>query len=397
MPEFSVSVYTRNGSPFWWVRCYLAGEGGRERRWSTGVSLDEGGRKQSRRLAERRAEEQAKRLSEQVRLSASAATDTALGAVAQRMLRQKIADGRRPRAVAALAHNLDKHGVPFLGAGRDVRTIRRPDLEAFKRHLVDEHKSPVTINNCLTAVRQVLKYAWRVEELLEAVPEVANVRVSSESKGRALTPAQVDALVSAIDPRSVEARQFIAFVANTGLRKSECLAMRWGWVDGRMLRIPAEYRKGGAALSVPLNDAALAILEERRTNGTKYTGSKKAKLPTGATNRVWIQSKHDVARNEAARRAGLGRVRTHDLRHTYGSLQYAAGASLPEVRDLLGHKTMAMVNRYAHAYEDRLLAAAQRVQIPVCGVNVRGEGSNPAQSGPDPAHSRKTRRSKKAK
>jgi integrase len=299
-----------------------------------------------------------------------------LNAVGIRLLKQKLADGRQQRAVQTIQQNLDTHVLPYFGKDRDVRTIRRADLEAFKRELHGKGKAPTTINNALTAVRQLLKLA-HVEELIDAVPEVKNVRVSTESKGRALTPEEVIALLENIDPRYPEARQYLAFIVNTGLRKSEANAMRWGWIDfeRRVMTVPASVRKGGrTGLVVPLNDAALAILEERRTT-TKKRGKR---LPTGANDKVWLNKKHDEARNSAAARAGLGRVRTHDLRHTRGSLLYAAGASLPEVRDTLGHRTMAMVNRYAHSYGERLAEVASRVSISVAG-RVPGTSSAPSE------------------
>lgn len=364
---FTLSLYERDGSPFWWVKCYLEGEGGAPRRWSSKVRIDsEGGRRGSRRLATERAEERARRLTAAIPGSRD---EAALIEVAKRMLRQKTADGRRPRAVDALAHSLKKHVQPFFGPSRDVRTIRRLDLEAFKAHLTGQgggrKYSAVTVNNCLVAIRQVLKHAANVDELLETVPHVANVFVSSEGKGRALSIDEVLSLLSNLDPRAVEARDFLAFIANTAMRKTETLAMRWGWIDWdrKRLVIPGEFRKGGKGKWVPLNATALEILERRKTHGTKYTGTKKVPLYTGPGDRVWIQGKHDAARNSAAKKAGLGRVRTHDLRHTRGSLLWAAGATLPEVRDILGHKGLAMVSRYAHAYDDRLQEAAESVQV----------------------------------
>lgn len=392
MHDFSVSVYERTGSPYWYARCYLPGCGDKPERWSTGVRLDsEGGKRGSRRLATRRAEEQAAKLAAEARLSAAAESDTALSAVFRRMVRQKVADGRRDRAVESLAHSFEKHVEPFFGATRDVRTVRRPDLEAFKRSLVDKGLGATTVNNNLTVIRQVLKHAVNVEELLDTLPHVANVRVSNESKGRALTEKQVVALLEAVNPRELEAQQFLAFVVNTGMRKTETLSMRWGWVNWERatLNIPGEFRKGGRAKVVALNDDAMAVLVARRDHGTKYTGRRKDPLPTGPEDRVWIQKKHDASRNSAAERAGLGRVRTHDLRHTRGSLLYASGASLPEVRDELGHATMAMVNRYAHSYEEKRHDVARRVSISVCRVNVSGEGSNPAQNGPEPTQRRR--------
>lgn len=302
------------------------------------------------------------------------------------MLRHKEADGRRKRAIDSLAHCLDKHVEPFFGSARDVRTIRRADMEAFKRHLHGAGKAPVTINNQLSAIRAVLKHAWAVEELIESVPNVPNVTVSPESKGRALTPVQVAALIGAVDPRYREAREWLLFLANTGLRKGEALAVRWDWIDwtARVIRIPADSRKGGKRqlAPVPINDTALGLLRDRQA---------RPKQPS--LGRVWFQQKHDGARNSAAARVGLGRVRNHDLRHTFGSLAHAAGVPLPDVRDLLGHSTMAMVNRYAHSYPERLAEAVRRVEITVPD-SVRGERKKTPENSKTTTHSGKAQKRK---
>ena len=48
------------------------------------------------------------------------------------------------------------------------------------------------------------------------------------------------------------------------------------------------------------------------------------------------------------RSAGLEDFRFHDLRHTFASWAIQRGATLPELKDLLGHSSLAMVMRYAH-------------------------------------------------
>lgn len=359
MPQarYTVGLYERPGSPFWWARCYLEGQGGADKRWSTGVPVGTR-KKESERAARRVAEERADALAAEAKGLAEAAKDTSVDSVAERMILHKQADGKRPRTIGAYGELIEKHVIPFFGATRDVRTIRRADLEAFKAHLHGQGKEPVTINNNLTGIRQILKHAWRVEGLLESVPDVPNVRVSNESKGRALTHDEFNALLAKLDPRAIEAREWLLFLANTGLRKAEALAVRWDWIDWdkRELRVPAEHRKGAARqpVPVPLNDVVIALLRERK---------KRPKQPSKG--RVWFQQKHDKARNSAAKRAKLGRIRNHDLRHTFGSMAHASGASLPEVRDLLGHATLAMVSRYAHSYADRLHDTVAKVQMGV--------------------------------
>jgi integrase len=55
------------------------------------------------------------------------------------------------------------------------------------------------------------------------------------------------------------------------------------------------------------------------------------------------------------RAAGVEGLRVHDLRHTAGTLATAAGGSLREVMDRLGHSTTVAAVRYQHVMADREL------------------------------------------
>src|ERR687891_247924 len=60
-------------------------------------------------------------------------------------------------------------------------------------------------------------------------------------------------------------------------------------------------------------------------------------------------------------KASIPDLRIHDLRHTTGTLAGAAGLNAFVVRDLLGHKTMAMTGRYVSKHVDPLRAAADAI------------------------------------
>jgi hypothetical protein len=66
-------------------------------------------------------------------------------------------------------------------------------------------------------------------------------------------------------------------------------------------------------------------------------------------------------------------------------MAYASGASLPEVRDLLRHSTLAMVSRYAHSNPERLRALVDGLSMSgsVPG-SVPGERQKTAASAPNP-------------
>lgn len=63
----------------------------------------------------------------------------------------------------------------------------------------------------------------------------------------------------------------------------------------------------------------------------------------------------------AQARAKMPSAGPHMLRHTFASLALEAGASLEEVRVLLGHGTISMTARYLHAGADSVRGAIERL------------------------------------
>jgi integrase len=100
---------------------------------------------------------------------------------------------------------------------------------------------------------------------------------------------------------------------------------------------------------VPLNGRADAVLARR---GSKATG------PVFGSRR-WEH--YRTAWDLAVGRAKLDDFRFHDLRHTFASWAVQAGASLQEVKDLLGHASLAMTLRYGHLAPEHLRTAVARL------------------------------------
>jgi len=63
----------------------------------------------------------------------------------------------------------------------------------------------------------------------------------------------------------------------------------------------------------------------------------------------------------ALARAGIADFRIHDLRHTCASYLASQGASLLEIADVLGHRTMAMVKRYSHLAQEHKTSVIERM------------------------------------
>jgi integrase len=115
---------------------------------------------------------------------------------------------------------------------------------------------------------------------------------------------------------------------------------------------------------VPLNSHADAVLARR---GSKSTG-----LVFGT--RRWDHFR--TAWENAVERAKLADFHFHDLRHTFASWAVQRGASLQEVKDLLGHHSLAMTLRYGHLAPEHLRTAVARIDVALpVAANLSAQGS----------------------
>ena len=69
----------------------------------------------------------------------------------------------------------------------------------------------------------------------------------------------------------------------------------------------------------------------------------------------------------AVQRASIKDFRFHDLRHTFASYLAMNGATLAEIAEALGHKTLAMVKRYAHLSEAHTRGVVERMNQVIFG------------------------------
>jgi len=145
----------------------------------------------------------------------------------------------------------------------------------------------------------------------------------------------------------------VRLLSLTGARCSEITGLTWPMVDLErgFLRLPDS--KTGAKV-VPLSRQAIALLRElhaARDIGVPWVcaGARGGRVQN--LQRAWLSIR---------RRARLDDVRLHDLRHSLASDAAATGASLPVIGKMLGHKSVATTQRYAHLVDDVVREAIDR-------------------------------------
>ena len=254
---------------------------------------------------------------------------------------------------------LDQCLIPFLGE-HQIGQITSFDIERYKKHRLNQPvqsrkklqpgemlpmNRPATINRELATlshlINKAVEWGW-IER------PSAKVRKLKEDNARIvyLTAQQADNLLEAA--KGDQNRQIYPFILiglRTGMRKSEILSIRRENIDLQAKTIYIPEAKAGARTQ-PISSDLATFLEE-------YLDT----LPKGTP---WLfpsisaQEGHTVDVRKAFVRsviaAGLDpkQVVRHTLRHTAITHLVQAGVDLPTVKRISGHKTMIMVERYAH-------------------------------------------------
>lgn len=257
--------------------------------------------------------------------------------------RNAMAKGTPPAVVAARAARLD--------------VLRTEDPKARLRPL---KPGPRTTNKCLTLLVGIVGYA--VEHGFSSRNVAADMDKLPAAEGggqvieqNVLTPAELRKLLdAAADPWGVP----IMFAAFTGARQAEVLGLKWSDIDWnrRTAEIRRQWRRGAfyepktksSRRTVELPDELVSALKRWRLRCPKSEHELAFPDREGAP----INSS-DLLRtglHAALRRAGLRRVRFHDLRHSFASNLLGAGVDVVTVSKALGHANPHITfTVYAHA------------------------------------------------
>jgi integrase len=242
-----------------------------------------------------------------------------------------------------------------LGADTPLHEITASRISEYRAQRLSVKRgeaflSPASINRPLGVLKHLLRLA---HEEWEALPAVPRIRLEKERQGRLrwLTSEEATKLLDACraQKKSPALADLVEFCVFTGLRQAEALGLTWDRVDRSRGVIQLEVTKNGRRREVPLNGPADAALVRRAES--------RVALVFGS--RSWYAFRK--AWRRAVRAAGLGDFHFHDLRHTFASWAVQRGATLPELKDLLGHSSLAMVMRYAHLAPEHLRSAVSRL------------------------------------
>jgi len=231
-----------------------------------------------------------------------------------------------------------------------------PRLAMMKEEL-SKDKSNATVNRYFAALSHVFTMAVNEWEWMDENP-IRKIKKLKEPRGRVrfLNLEEKQRLLEACKNSDVKELYPIVLLAiSTGMRQGEILNLRWEDIDIKNSRCILHETKNGERRAVPfpkpVKDELIRWKKVRKINSELAFSGKNPKTPI-FIRKPWM---------EAVKEAGLENFRFHDLRHTAASYLAMSGASLAEIAEILGHKTLQMVQRYAHLSEGHTAGVVERM------------------------------------
>lgn len=214
----------------------------------------------------------------------------------------------------------------------------------------------------LHRVMVTASHEWGVQVPL-SVFQFVNKPKQGQGRVRRLPAQAADALLAACAGSS---NPFLApavtLALETGMRRGEIVALQWSAIDFTTGLICIGEAKNGHSRLIPMTERARSVLtalqDAEKARPVDATGSAIHQAFEHARERAKkaLQAHATGGQDVAQRRAleALQGLRFHDLRHEAISRFFEKGLTMVEAAEVSGHRTLAMLKRYAHADVERI-------------------------------------------
>ncbi|MGO9454981.1 MAG: tyrosine-type recombinase/integrase [Candidatus Binataceae bacterium] len=279
--------------------------------------------------------------------------------LAERYIEEHAIPHKRPSSVRNDKGMLEKHIKPELG-NLKVAAVGRTDVERLHRKL---RSHPYQANRVLallsTVMTKAIEWKLRPDNPCKGIKRYPEEKRETWLQADAI--ARLDAALDAHGDNTVA--NAIRLILLTGARRGEVLKAQWSELDLQraVWTKPSHHTKQRKTEHVPLNPPAIALLRNLHQQALVASSQGKRNDQEAEVAAQYVfpgkvpgQPLVDIKKSWASIRtaAGLGKVRLHDLRHTFASHLASKGVSLHIVGKLLGHTRSETTQRYAHLADE---------------------------------------------
>jgi integrase len=281
--------------------------------------------------------------------------EATVGCLCDRYLSEHVAAHKKASTAAEARRLVEKQIRPALGKLK-ISDLTRAEVKAWHSA---RSATPTTANRALAALSKLMNLAVHEWELCTDNPCKGIKRFPERKRERYFSDSELQRIGDVLAALEREEAVFpgciiaVRLLALTGMRLGEVLSLRWPWIDLNAAILALPEAKAGArtvGLSAPVVQLLASL--ERKGSYVVHGVDPDKSLSASTLEHVW---------DRVRRAAGIPDARLHDLRHSVGTFAAHAGGNAFLIRDLLGHKTLAMTGRYVERAVDPVRALADKV------------------------------------
>ena len=247
---------------------------------------------------------------------------------------------------------------------RPLGQITREEIEAWRRERMTTSR-PATINRDLSRLRRMFSLAVEWGLLEESPMQGIKFLRENNARTRYLSLEECQRLIASCFAPHI--RALVSVALHSGMRLGEILNLHWRDLDFASGFILVRDSKNGESRHVPMDATLFALFRA-------YPHRPSTDLVFSSSSGGHIVDVRTGFQN-ACKRAGLIDLHFHDLRHTFASQFVMAGGDLYILKEILGHKSITMTQRYAHLSPSYKIKAIDR-------MNTLWAGAQPQTSTP---------------
>lgn len=241
---------------------------------------------------------------------------------------------------------------PVIG-DKPLKEIAPLDIERIKKVMRDEGKAPRTIEYALAVVRQAFNKAkeWGIFEGDNPVSRVKKPKADNK-RIRFLSPSEAEMLLSECRKRSKQLYEICLLSLHTGMRAGEIFNLTWADIDIENELIHIKDPKNKSNRVAYMTPKVKEIFEAKLKGDPEelvFKDKKGDKIK--AISKTFDRVVKELGLNDGVTDP-RDKVVFHTLRHTFASWLAIQGTPIYTIKELMGHKTLAMTERYSHLIPD---------------------------------------------
>ena len=245
---------------------------------------------------------------------------------------------------------------PVIGK-KTLNNISPFDIEKVKKEMTKSDKSPRTIEYALAVIRQAFNKAieWGVYNGVNPATKVKKPKKDNR-RVRFLTREEAEKLLDTLKKHSTQVYEMAYLSLYTGMRFGEIANLTWQDIDFQNDIINIKDPKNNTGRVAYITQELKDMLIGKRKREKPKNLSELIFKDKGGNKLIGVSKTYDRSVNKIGLNDGItdprDKVVFHTLRHTFASWLAINGTPIYTIKELMGHKSLAMTERYSHLIPD---------------------------------------------